>query len=328
MAVATFEGIDAGTYELEVQLLDAAGELVVKTRSKFELRTSFSTTVFLGRECVGVMCPDGQTCAEGKCKNYEVVVTDPDGGIDPNCVAGGETCDNTDEDCDGRVDEGVTKTCTNACDAAGTQTCSAGTFGACSAPASPQEVCDKQDNDCDGMTDESLSCGHTVVCSLLNADGSAVASGTTGLVYGLDAGGFGNVLCMPDGTATGRCGAWWGNCKAQAGSAGHTHDVRFEVFDDGYANSVEVTQIRLNGAGSICGKTAAGAEACRKWFGRATALEAVGHTHEVRCSVFSDGGASKTARADAVFWNGSQMVIPGGASGVARRWVGDCASMD
>ncbi|TNE43121.1 MAG: hypothetical protein EP343_34510 [Deltaproteobacteria bacterium] len=78
-----------------------------------------------------------------------------------------ETCDNKDNDCDGQIDNGVTKSCYSGptgtegkgiCKA-GTQTCSAGTFGACVGEVKPQssEVCDNKDNDCNGMVDEGLT---------------------------------------------------------------------------------------------------------------------------------------------------------------------------
>ena len=57
-------------------------------------------------------------------------------------VPANETCDGQDNNCDGRIDEGVTNLC-----------------GACG--AAPMEVCDGIDNDCDGATDEGVknNCG-------------------------------------------------------------------------------------------------------------------------------------------------------------------------
>lgn len=64
-----------------------------------------------------------------------------------------ETCDNIDNDCDGRVDEPLWHYCSNDC-GQGTETCHAGTWTACTAPLPTSEVCDGRDNDCDGKTDE------------------------------------------------------------------------------------------------------------------------------------------------------------------------------
>jgi len=73
-----------------------------------------------------------------------------------------ETCDNTDEDCDGRVDEGVTRACgssTGIC-RPGTETCGAGSFGSCMGGTGPgTEVCDGVlDENCDGTVDEGCGC--------------------------------------------------------------------------------------------------------------------------------------------------------------------------
>ena len=92
-----------------------------------------------------------------------------DGFIDgqdgaPDCIPAGERCDNSDNDCDGRIDEDfqIGAECMavqGGCTAQGMWTCSADGLGAdCIAEsfAAEDEICDERDNDCDGNVDETF----------------------------------------------------------------------------------------------------------------------------------------------------------------------------
>lgn len=80
-----------------------------------------------------------------------------------------ETCDSTDEDCDGFVDEGyiVGESCSTgvgACAAEGSYVCNEqGSGVTCTATLGnpSEETCDEVDNDCDGNTDEDFPVGET-----------------------------------------------------------------------------------------------------------------------------------------------------------------------
>jgi hypothetical protein len=78
-----------------------------------------------------------------------------------------ETCNNIDDDCNGVVDESLSRTCYNgpagtagvgAC-RAGAQTCGAGAWSACAGEVLPRtEVCNGVDDNCNGIRDEGLTC--------------------------------------------------------------------------------------------------------------------------------------------------------------------------
>jgi hypothetical protein len=88
----------------------------------------------------------------------------------PACVPSTEECDDADNDCDGKVDEDVSRVCGNAMPPCkqGTQACVNGAWSTdCIGEVKPSpEICDGVDNDCNGTPDETCSCvnGMTQVC--------------------------------------------------------------------------------------------------------------------------------------------------------------------
>nr|MBK7066651.1 hypothetical protein [Deltaproteobacteria bacterium] len=119
-----------------------------------------------GMGALGATC----TAGVGACARTGVNVCTADQmGTVCNATPGSpttETCNNIDDDCDGMVDEGITRSCytgpsgtsgVGAC-APGVETCSAGTYGSCTGQTLPStETCDNVDNDCDASVDESLT---------------------------------------------------------------------------------------------------------------------------------------------------------------------------
>jgi hypothetical protein len=75
---------------------------------------------------------------------------DSDYDINPNAI---EICDNKDNDCDGKIDENLSKPCSTSC-GSGNQKCESGKWQECDAPKPGVEICDGIDNNCNGYIDE------------------------------------------------------------------------------------------------------------------------------------------------------------------------------
>ena len=89
-------------------------------------------------------CPPGQFCLEGVCQDSDCIVS----GRDEGCGEAGNPGTGQDDDCDGRIDEGIPEICDgldNDCDGVPDQP---------EAFSSMEEFCDGTDDDCDGSIDE------------------------------------------------------------------------------------------------------------------------------------------------------------------------------
>ncbi len=125
----------------------------------------------LDNNCDGLV-DEGLLNACGECGPTPTEICDGldndcDGAIDEGdvcagCIPSAEICDGLDNDCDGSIDEGLTRVCgtdVGEC-TPGTQTCTAGTWGACTGTGPTTETCNGLDDDCDGVTDGiSQPCG-------------------------------------------------------------------------------------------------------------------------------------------------------------------------
>ncbi|MCA9547283.1 MAG: DUF4215 domain-containing protein, partial [Myxococcales bacterium] len=147
--------------------------------------------------CTVTACGNGVVTAGEQCDDGNL---QPGDGCDADCrdECVVETCDGTDDDCDGRVDEGFALgvACDagrGACAAVGVTICSDdGQRIVCDAVAGlPEaEVCDGRDNDCDGQVDEGFAVGEACevgqgICAAQGAvvcteDGEAACSATAG----------------------------------------------------------------------------------------------------------------------------------------------------
>jgi putative metal-binding protein len=111
----------------------------------------------------GLQCnaPAGPAPGTEVCNNLD---DDCDGKVDEglsNCTCSpqAERCDGVDQDCDNKIDEGLTRQCgTGTC--LGIETCTNGVFTGCTAAQPGVEVCNGLDDNCDGVRD-----GFTEACS-------------------------------------------------------------------------------------------------------------------------------------------------------------------
>ena len=116
----------------------------------------------VNRICLNDMAVRGGTALPGSIRYYvsnnanDLVAAMKKIITDATNSAKREICDGKDNDCDGKVDEYLKQSCTSG-GCRGTQTCTKGKWGTCSAPKPTAEICDNKDNDCDGKTDENLS---------------------------------------------------------------------------------------------------------------------------------------------------------------------------
>ncbi len=167
-----------------------------------------------------------------------------------------ETCNNVDDDCDGNIDETLSRSCgtdTGTC-STGQETCSAGAWGTCSGSIGPRtEQCDGTlDEDCDNLVDEACGC----------IDGQTRACGTS-------------VGACETGTERCNLAGEWGSCMGAVGAGTETCN---NVDDD--CDGV-VDDMLSRGCGTDVGACSVGTQVCSAGSWGATCIGSVGPGTEV-----------------------------------------------
>jgi uncharacterized protein YegL len=117
----------------------------------------------IDNDCNGLvdeLWPDkGKPCTVGigGCQRTGIWVCKADhSGIECSVKPGNpqpEICDGIDNNCNGQVDENLTRSCNTAC-GPGTEVCQNGRWANCTAPQAQPERCNDQDDDCNGKIDD------------------------------------------------------------------------------------------------------------------------------------------------------------------------------
>ncbi|MBI4739185.1 putative metal-binding motif-containing protein [Candidatus Woesearchaeota archaeon] len=127
-------------------------------------------------------CDGKIDCADSDCGQFPACTDDDGDGVkaDADCddtnaavfPGNPEVCDNLDNNCNGVIDEFLTKQCGTSNIGVciyGTQKCGAGVWSSCTGAVNPSnELCNSVDDDCDGRIDEGCQCttGDTRLCGL------------------------------------------------------------------------------------------------------------------------------------------------------------------
>jgi hypothetical protein len=145
-------------------------------------------------------------------------------------------------------------------------------------------------------------------------------------ISGRTLGGEQGKACVP-GDTFGHCHKWFGRCH----TVNSNQTIKFTVFDDGYSNASSLSDaVYIPKAGDqACIPDGTSTGTCRRWFGRAVTEDGRG----VQCRVFEDGYHFITAGRDAIYIpgpipSGGSACIPGGDTGICRRWFGRCSVQD
>jgi hypothetical protein len=124
--------------------------------------------------------------------------------------------------------------------------------------------------------------------------------------------------CIPDGTPTGTCRKWFGQCQTRNG-----RKVLFRVFNDGNINRSRLADaVYFPEPNSACIPDGTARGLCRRWFG----LGETQNGRRVECFLFDDGYTHMTGPTRAIYFRSNgQVCLPDGTpTGTCRKWFGRC----
>jgi hypothetical protein len=126
-----------------------------------------------------------------------------------------------------------------------------------------------------------------------------------------------NEACVPGGSH-GVCRRWFGRCTT---TGENPRNVKFKVFDDGDRNQTQLSDAVYINAPNVSCIPGGPVGDCRRWFG----LPETDAGEKAQCYLFDDGYTNRIGPTNAIFYKDREKVcMPGGESGVCRRWFGQC----
>lgn len=278
--------VEATAYagEFDPGNLDAGGAAIARARvtSSYVEGEVLYIYVLLQDSCIGELCDESldQTCRNGRCESAEGGGTrfDPDAGLPdagrPTCTdPGDEVCNRSDDDCDGRVDEGTAfRTdarhcggCGNSCDAPNAtsecvdarceRTCETGWLDCTPDPGCETQVSSR--SHCGGCGN---ACPSGQLCQASGGTASCVSECTGGTVEC-------DGSCVDLATDEGHCGACGEACgsppnasaECEGGACRYACDENFDDCDadlgavgNGCEQSVSDDVLNCGACGTMC----------------------------------------------------------------------------
>lgn len=161
---------------------------------------------------------------------------------------------------------------------------------------------------------QSTTTNERVVCSVFDDSRQGITRLSSAIYVAAP-----NLVCIPDGTPSGTCRKWFGDCQVAATG----EDVVFKVFNDGPIDETGYSRaVYFPGDNSACTPDNTPEGGCRRWFG----LGASSSGRSVECFLFNDGPTDMVGPTTAIYFaDYGQVCMPDGTSqGTCRKWFGEC----